>query len=498
MSVRRGTVPSVASASRAATLRSVSATSLSATVPSLQAAGRVRGTYFDTADVYSGYSSYYYGGYNRCYYGYGGYPRGYCYDYGYRYGSYWGLSVGFGYPYWGLGLSWGYSYYGFPRYSYAYYGYPYWGCYTSYPYYGYYGYSSLYRPYYCGYRYRRVSVTYPYVGYYYVYPYPYLDAYSYYDCDFYGSYYVRFGPSRTSYCVECSGYGSHSHEHHHCHVCDCAVHGKHYYHVRDCALCYPSGGGGVYSDVEVPEVAPGAEAAVALAAEPGAVGSAVSDSATSEVESVERIPLGREEAFFASLKPAQLSFATGLLHMEHGDHDEAVESFYSSSLEDPGSDIVKLFLGISLVSAGEFTYAAEYIRLALEDWDTFPAYAWNVQDIYASPEDYREQITLLKDQLALNPSDPDVLLCLGILQFHGGDLGGAARSFVTLQAVSVDAADQTLAARYQRVIEERLAQGPQAADTVPSLTAGVTVEDDAVQTFLAEPGLETVTGLPIR
>ena len=491
-------MPSVTTGSRAAALGAVGSTSLSATVPSLQAAGRVRGSYFNTGDVYRGYSDYYYGNYNGNYYGYGGYRSGYCYDYRYSGGSYWGVSIGFGYPYGGWGV--GYS------------SWPYWGCGSSwgwgvgwgvgwgssycgsggwgYPYYG----AGWCRPYYSGYRYRRVCATYPYVGYYSVYPYPYLDSYGAYNCDFYDSYSVRFGAYRTSYCAECSGYGEHAYEHHHCHVCDCASHGKHYYHVRDCALCYPSGGAMGYSDVDVPDVTTESDAHLLvpppepIPVDAGAVGAA---------SVVEVVPMGQEEAFFASLKPAQLSFAMGLMHTKHGEYDNAVESFYSSSLEDPESRMVKLFLGMSLVSVGEFAYAGEYLRLALDDWETFPSYGWRAQDLYESPEAYQKQITVLEKELALNPSDHDVLLSLGVLQFHGGEVGGAARSFAALTAVSSDAVDHKIAGRYLETVERRLGVEPVEGAGLAS-TPTITAEDDAVQEFLADPSLQNVATLPIR
>ena len=89
------------------------------------------------------------------------------------------------------------------------------------------------------------------------------------------------------------------------------------------------------------------------------------------VAAQERRPLGGEEAFFASLKPAQLSFAFGFMHFKNRNYDEAAESFYNASLEDPDSRLVKVFLGLSLFSIGEYPYAAEYLRLGLESWPEF-------------------------------------------------------------------------------------------------------------------------------
>jgi hypothetical protein len=278
-----------------------------------------------------------------------------------------GVSVGFGF---------GYPYCGYPYYGYPYYGYPYYGSYGYYPY-SYYPYS-------------RVCVGYPYAGYYYSYPYSYLDDCGY-GCDFYDGYNVRFGYYRSSYYATCSGYGAHDWRHHHCHSCPCDVHGYHYYHVRDCPLCYPDGGSYVEHDVNVPEAVAGG----AAGPQPEAP---VQGAATPESSPEARtIAPEREESFFASLRPAQLSFAMGLIHFREGDYDQAAEDFYNSSVEDPSSRLVKVFLGVSLFAVGEYSFAAEYFRLGLDEWPAFTRHPWNVQRMYGNSADFTHQLATLHD-----------------------------------------------------------------------------------------------------
>src|SRR5262249_51153585 len=156
--------------------------------------------------------------------------------------------------------------------------------------------------------------------------YPYLDDYG---CDFYDGYYVRFGYYRSSYYVACSGYGPHADPNHHSHFYPCRTHGGHYYHLRDCPECFPSAGSYVYHDVEVPD----APVIYDKVPESGA-------SAEAREIAPEAAAMDREEAFYASLKPAQLSFVLGLIDFKGGSYEQANESFYNSSLEDPNSKIV--------------------------------------------------------------------------------------------------------------------------------------------------------------
>jgi tetratricopeptide (TPR) repeat protein len=407
-------------------------------VPNLAAAASYGRPYYSNGYPYYGYG---YGGYYPYYgYGYPYYPyyagSGFGFYYGYPYGF--GFSVSFGYPYW-----------------------PYYG----YPYYGSYGH------------------CYPYVGYYYGYPYRYLN---YYDCDFYDGYYVRFGYARSSYYVACSGYGSHGYDHH-CHHHDCSSHGDHTYHVRDCPECYPSGY--VTHDVEVPDEAlQGTTEVESREIAPPAAGEAAA------VQPTER-PLEPKEAFLASLKPAQLSFVLGLDDFRKGNYEEATESLYSASLEDPESRLVKIFLATSLFSIGEHGYAAEYLRLGLDGWDAFPAYEWDVRGAYGVPGDFDRQLAALEEEVRMRPGDPDRLLVLGFIQTHSGQTEKAAGAFESLRALSTDPADQALASRYASELEERNGTFPREPSEAARLAAD---EEPSVRRFLASHSAADVPGLPIK
>jgi hypothetical protein len=435
---------------------------------------------------YYGYPYYGHDGYyGYPYHGYYGYPYyGYGYGYGYGY-PYCGLSFGFGF---GFGCGYPYFSIGFGSY------YPYWG----WPY-SYYPYTS-------------VGIGYPYVGYYYSYPYPYLSYYDDYDCDFYNGYYVRFGYYRTSYYASCSGFGCHDYNHHHCHVCDCSVHGNHYYHVRDCPLCYPSGGSYVVQDVEVPDTAEdvvdtgstveqpqqAVEGTVALRRGVLPVSSKSSDvgSASHGEVTAQAVPLERGERFFASLKPAQLSFALALAQFKSGKYNEANEYYYNSSLEDPANKLNKLFLGFSLFSIGEYRFAAEYCRQALEDWPTFPHYHWSLGDLYGNPSDLQAQLSLLEGALKVSPGNLDLRLALGVIQFHSGDADKAGETFDALRALSSDPVDQSIAGSYLQEIAKR--QGAAWGAAGAEEPEGSGADDAAVGAFLGDMSLKNVPALPMR
>jgi len=390
-----------------------------------------------------------------------------------------------GYPYYGSGGYYGYPGYG---YGYGYYGYPYYG-HCAYPGFGFYGYPfafgfgfsvSFGYPYYGYYSpYAYGAYCYPYAGYYYGYPYRYLDHY--YDCDFYDGYYVRFGYARASYYAACSGYGYHGYDHH-CHHYACSSHGDHEYHVRDCPECYPSGS--LTVDVDVPDEA--------------------ITGATPQVESREisptggegaARPLGSKEAFLAGLKPAQLSFVMGLEDLRKGNYEEATESLYSASLEDPDSRLVKVFLATSLFSVGEHAYAAEYLRLGLDGWDAFPSYTWDVRGAYGVPGDFDRHLASLEEEVRARPGDADRLLVLGFLKMHSGQPEGAASAFDSLGAVSTDPVDDALASRYVAEIEDRNGTFPRDPSEAARLA---TDEEPAVRAFLASQSPADVPELPIR
>jgi hypothetical protein len=414
--------------------RASSALAGSSTVPSLSAAasvGRSSGGDGD-CDGGWGWGASWYGCYSPGFYGYWGYP------YGFSFG------VSFGYPY--------YPYYCYPRFGY----------------------------------WPRYYVGYPYYGYYAWYPYRYLDYYPYYGCDYYDGYYVRFGPYRSSYYVTCSGYGYHS-DAHHCHHHACDSHGDHAYHVRDCLECYPSGGSYVYRDVEVPDdvTAPAVVEAEALPVPPAA-------GATGDVAPP---PPAGEGSFYATLRPAQLSFVLGLHAMEGREYDQATESFFNASIEDPDSRLVKLFLAASLFSVGEYRYAAEYIRLGLESWEEFPRYDWDVRGLYGSAGDFETHLALLEKHVTLEPGDVDAQIVLGFVSMHSGSIEKAGAAFDAVRALASDPVELAIASRYLTELEDRSGAFPRSDEERFDLAVR---EDPAVRAFLASHALKDVPALPIR
>jgi len=337
-------------------------------------------------------------------------------------------------------------------------------------------------------------VTYPYVGYYRYYDYPYFTSYGYADCGYYNGYYIRFGRYHSSYFSSCSGFGSHAYHGHHHHVYSCAVHGHHYYHIRDCAQCYPRDV--FHEDVEVPQeevgpVEPPVEAA------PAGAGDAPAEGGDAPAEGGALAPpADNSDAFFASLKPAQLSFSIGIMQFREGQYDAATEAFYNASVEDPDNRLIKVFLAQSLFAIGEFEFSAEYLRLGLRDWAEFPQYDWTVATLYSRPEDFRSQLELLERETALHPSDADLALVLGFVRFSSGDHMGAADAYDVARSLTSDDEAKLIAERFLREVEFRSGAFPR--PPVDPTTGAVAVMDPATAGFLATLDVSRVADLDMR
>jgi tetratricopeptide (TPR) repeat protein len=212
-----------------------------------------------------------------------------------------------------------------------------------------------------------------------------------------------------------------------------------------------------------------------------------------------KVPLSNEEAFFASLKPAQLSFAFGFMHMKNGNYDDAAESFYNASLEDPESKLAKVFLGVSLFAVGEYPYAAEYLRIALNEWPEFARYPFNLKSLYGAEQDLASHLKLLRDTIDINPRDENGLLALAFVEFYTEGAPAAGPTFSMLKGFAEDPATLAVAGMYVEEIERRSAALTPEAAAVPALAEGTSeVGDAALVSFLAQPDLRGIPGLPIR
>jgi len=366
------------------------------------------------------------------------------------------------------------------------------------------------------------------VGYYHAYPNHYLSSYAYAGCGFYSSgYYLRFGPYRRSYFSTCSGIGVHAYGRHHCHREPCVTHGYHHYHVRDCRRCYPDGEPYAYHDVDVPSEYASAEVYETLdtsAVTPAATGAA-EGSLTPAIDRSGPAPqaearrLNPQEAFFASLKPAQLSFAFGLLKLGDANYEEASEEFFNASIEDPESPVTKVFMGLALFSTGEYRYAARYLRSGLEQLPEFPTYDWDLAKVYRSEENLDAHMKLLREKVALQPSDEDAAFVLAVLEYHRGNPEDAGPRFALLRTFAEDPGTRVVVGRYIAEIERRQDGTSQAAERTPALLSdaellsnpgafsaadspsegGVPVAaGPGLRAFLADPSFASVKQLSIR
>jgi tetratricopeptide (TPR) repeat protein len=218
------------------------------------------------------------------------------------------------------------------------------------------------------------------------------------------------------------------------------------------------------------------------------------------VTRAEFLPAAEDEAFFASLKPAQLSFAMGLVAMRHGNYDEANEDFYNASIEDPGHALLRVFLGTSLLAVGEYGYAAEYLRSGLAGWPEFPRYVWDVTELFASTADYEAFLDSLAREVRLDPVRADVLLSSGFLEYHGGRLSRAGEAFEALSASSPDPRDQAIASAYLERIRTALDGGRLSGGLGDSEFETVEEADraGAVGRFLGSLSLKDLPDLPLE
>jgi tetratricopeptide (TPR) repeat protein len=287
-------------------------------------------------------------------------------------------------------------------------------------------------------------------------------GYPYYASCYYPYYYPRYRYPYYGYGYPYYDYGSY-----------CAYPSYPYYDS------YPY----VYREVEVPDYV--------------AAPTVVEPAEESAAESISPVPapLEGEETLEAGLRPAQLSFVSGLHAMEEGDYDRATEAFFNASVEDPDSRLVKVFLATSLFSVGEYPYAAEYLRTGLENWEEFPSYEWDVRSLYGNERDFETQLSLLEKHTALDPSDVDAQLVLGFIAMNSGNGEKAGAAFDAVRTFSADPVELSVASRYLSELEDRSGAFPRSDDERFDLAVR---GNPAVQAFLASPSSEDVPTLPIR
>ncbi|MCZ6794054.1 MAG: hypothetical protein O7J95_10620 [Planctomycetota bacterium] len=328
---------------------------------------------------------------------------------------------------------------------------------------------------------------YPYYGYYRHYP-SYLYDYGYGDCGFYSGYSLRFGYYRSSYYHSCSGYGYHASPDHHQHTYICPLHGRHTYHVRDCYLCEPNGG--PYHEVDLPDDYDAGAPDQAPVEKDGEGGEPQGEAR--QIEAPE--PTETEELFFASLRPAQLSFALGLVHVREAEYQRATEAFYNATIEDPESRLAKVFLASALFSIGEFEHAASYLKLALAEWPEFPLYRWDFKGLYGSGRrDFASHLALLEEHVRLYPLDQDAHLLRAFVLFTSGDLAASAASLHALEVGAEDLRTRAVAATFVRELESRNGSYPRGDLQLVGEAAG-----DAQGRFLSTLKLADLPAVEMR
>jgi tetratricopeptide (TPR) repeat protein len=191
-----------------------------------------------------------------------------------------------------------------------------------------------------------------------------------------------------------------------------------------------------------------------------------------------------------------------MIQFKSGSYDEASESFYNASLEDPRSQLVKVFLGISLFAIGEYHYSAEYLRLGLSEWPAFPAYRWSVRSLYGNQEDLASQLAVLEDEVRWNPASTDASLVLAFLGLSGAAPTKAppGEPIDRLRELSEDPVDLVLAARYTAEVEQRsgISSAGGSMDVEEVELAHNAADSPAIQAFLTSLELKDVPALPIR
>ena len=152
-----------------------------------------------------------------------------------------------------------------------------------------------------------------------------------------------------------------------------------------------------------------------------------------------------------------------------------------------------MMLGVSLFGLGEYTYAAEYLRSSLDNWDDQLVYEWDIQSFYGDNPDFAEHRRVLEEIVAEpGGGNADNLLVLGFVRYHGGDARGAGEAFERLVDMDADA-DRMIATRYLHALAVRDGRKPATAIDQAKSSAS-----ESIGAFLQDPALMRVPDLPIR
>lgn len=142
-------------------------------------------------------------------------------------------------------------------------------------------------------------------------------------------------------------------------------------------------------------------------------------------------PAVPEDTFFDSLKPAEQSVALGVVHFRGGEYEKASESFYNATVDSPDSALPALLVAESLFAIGEYKYAAEYLKKAIDRMPGLPGTEWDPRGLYGDDRkaDFEAHLQALRTHLDEEPGDLDAALVAGFFLGASGRHDDAIRTF---------------------------------------------------------------------
>ncbi len=178
------------------------------------------------------------------------------------------------------------------------------------------------------------------------------------------------------------------------------------------------------------------------------------------IPEAEMVPAPAPAQPAAASQAFQLSLA-GLAEFRSGLYSEAAESLFAASQAQPRSRELRVYLAQALFAIGEYSFAAEYLRQAIDERPDLASRPFPLSALYASSEagekDLAAHYGMLVDRVQLYPAETNELLLLGFVQLNTGRPQEAAVTFSVLKDSAVHAVDAGLAGRL--AVESQLRSG---------------------------------------
>jgi tetratricopeptide (TPR) repeat protein len=154
----------------------------------------------------------------------------------------------------------------------------------------------------------------------------------------------------------------------------------------------------------------------------------------------------------------------GLAEFRGGDYTQASDSLFQAAQATTESQSLKLYLAESLFAIGEYGYAADYLREALDARPDLASQPFNASRLYSQTpqgeEDFAKHFSQLVEHVRLDPGDNDALMVLGFIQLNSSRPEDAGATLTVLRDSAARPQDQAIAARLMGEAERRAGAVP--------------------------------------